>query len=47
MALENGDLEWSRNNAARLASIHLTDALRICLIVRDREAAQYEWAALR
>jgi hypothetical protein len=47
MALENGDLEWLRNNAARLAPIRLTDALRICLIVRDREPAQYERAAVR
>ncbi|HEY2768301.1 MAG TPA: hypothetical protein VGI76_08590 [Solirubrobacteraceae bacterium] len=46
-ALDRGDLEWLRRNAARLAPIRLTDALRICLIVRDREPAQYERAAVR
>ncbi len=33
-ALDPGDLEWLRYNADRLAPIRLTDALRICLIVR-------------
>lgn len=46
-ALDRGDLEWLRHNADRLAPIRLTDALRICLIVRDREPAQYERAAVR
>jgi hypothetical protein len=46
-ALDRGDLQWLRRNADQLAPIRLTDALRICLIVRDREPAQYERAAVR
>lgn len=34
-------------NAAQLGPIRLTDALRICLIVRDHDPAQYERAAVR
>jgi hypothetical protein len=45
--MEQGDLEWFRRNAARLGPIRLTDALRICLIVRDREPQLYEQAAVR
>lgn len=37
LALDRGDLEWLRENAERLAPIRLTDALRICLTVRDRD----------
>lgn len=46
-ALEQGDLEWLRKHASQLAPIRLTDALRICLIVRDREPQLYERAAVR
>lgn len=46
-ALEQGDLEWLRRNAEQLAPIRLPDALRICLIVRDREPQLYERAAVR
>jgi hypothetical protein len=46
-ALDRGDLEWLRENAERLAPIRLTDALRICLIVRDREPKRFEQAAVR
>lgn len=46
-ALDRGDLEWLRQNADRLAPVRLTDALRICLIIRDREPVQYERAAMR
>jgi hypothetical protein len=46
-ALDRGDLEWLRQNADRLAPVRLTDALRICLIIRDRESVQYERAAMR
>ena len=47
LALDRGDLEWLRRHAAELAPISLADALRICLIVRDREPEQYEKAAVR
>jgi hypothetical protein len=47
MALDRGDLEWLRENAQRLAPLRLTDALRICLIVRDQEPEQFEKAAVR
>ena len=47
LALDRGDLEWLRRHAAELAPIGLADALRICLIVRDREPEQYERAAVR
>jgi hypothetical protein len=47
LALDRGDLEWIRRHAAELAPIGLSDALRICLIVRDREPEQYEKAAVR
>jgi hypothetical protein len=33
--LERGDLEWLRHNAGEIAPMRLTDALRICLIVRE------------
>jgi hypothetical protein len=46
-ALDRGDLAWLRSNAERLAPIRLTDALRICLIVRDQEPASFERAAVR
>lgn len=46
-ALERGDLEWLRRYARELAPISLPDALRICLIVRDREPALFERAAVR
>lgn len=46
-ALEQGDLEWLRRHAERLAPIRLPDALRICLIVRDREPELYDRAAVR
>lgn len=46
-ALERGDLEWLRRNADELAPMRLTDALRVCLIVRDREPASFERAAVR
>jgi hypothetical protein len=46
-ALEQGDLEWLRAHAAQLAPVGLPDALRICLIVRDREPALFERAAVR
>jgi hypothetical protein len=46
-ALDRGDLDWLRHNASQLAPIRLTDALRICLIVRDREPASFERAAVR
>ncbi len=46
-ALEQGDLEWLRAHARQLAPIRLTDALRICLIVRDHEPQLYERAAVR
>ena len=47
MAFDRGDLDWLRRHAAELAPIRLADALRICLIVRDREPAQYEKAVVR
>jgi hypothetical protein len=47
LALDRGDLDWIRQHAAALAPIGLSDALRICLIVRDREPDQYEKAAVR
>lgn len=46
-ALEQGDLKWLRRHAEQLAPIRLTDALRICLVVRDREPQLYERAAVR
>jgi hypothetical protein len=46
-ALEQGDLEWLRSHAQELAPISLPDALRICLIVRDREPSLFERAAVR
>ncbi|MHB8533005.1 MAG: hypothetical protein ACYDC2_09810 [Solirubrobacteraceae bacterium] len=46
-ALDRGDLAWLRSNAEHLAPMRLTDALRICLIVRDREPASFERAAVR
>lgn len=46
-ALEQGDLEWLRRHAGELAPISLPDALRICLIVRDREPALFERAGVR
>jgi hypothetical protein len=47
IALDRGDLDWLRKHAAQLAPISLTDALRICLIVRDREPQLLEKAAIR
>ena len=46
-ALEQGDLEWLRRHATQIAPIRLPDALRICLIVRDREPQLFERAAVR
>lgn len=45
--LDRGNLAWLRANAERLPPINLNDALRICLIVRDREPASFERAAIR
>jgi hypothetical protein len=47
LALDRRDLDWIRRNAEELAPINLGDALRICLIVRDREPDRYEKAAVR
>jgi hypothetical protein len=40
-------LEWLRAHAQQLVPVRLTDALQICLIVRDREPQMYERAAVR
>lgn len=46
-ALDRGNLAWLRANVERLPPINLNDALRICLIVRDKEPANFERAAIR
>jgi hypothetical protein len=46
-ALEAGNLDFIRARAAELPPIRLSDALRICLLVRDRDLPRYESTALR
>jgi hypothetical protein len=46
-ALDRGDLAWLRSNADRLPQMRLPEALRICLIVRDKEPESFERAAGR
>lgn len=46
-ALDNGNLDFIRARAAELPPIRLSDALRICLLVRDRDPPRYERTALR
>lgn len=40
-------MQFIRAHAATLAPIHLPDALRICLMVRDQDPERYEAAAVR
>jgi len=46
-ALERGNLQLVRAAAGELPAIRLDDALRVCLLIRDRDPERYERAALR
>jgi hypothetical protein len=46
-ALQSGSLPLVRAAAAELPTIRLDDALRVCLLIRERDPEQYERAALR
>jgi len=46
-ALARGNLQLVRAAAAELPTIRLDDALRVCLLIRDRDPERYERAALR
>src|ERR1700722_18369613 len=46
-ALEKGNLQLVRAAAGELPTIRLDDALRVCLLIRDRDPQRYERAALR
>jgi hypothetical protein len=46
-ALERGNLQLVRAAAGELPTIRLDDALRVCLLIRDRDPQRYERAALR
>src|ERR1700722_2771642 len=46
-ALGQGNLQLVRAAAGELATIRLDDALRVCLLIRDRDSQRYERAALR
>lgn len=46
-ALDGGDLQRVRALAARMGDVALDDALRICLLMRDREPERYEQAVVR
>lgn len=46
-ALQTGNLALVRAAALELPTIRLDDALRVCLLIRDNDPAQYERAALR
>ena len=46
-ALERGNLQLVRAAAGELPTIRLDDALRVCLLIRDRDPDRYERAALR
>jgi hypothetical protein len=46
-ALGTGNLALIRTAAAELPQINLDDALRICLVIREREPASFDRAACR
>jgi len=46
-ALQAGNLVLVRAAASELPTIRLDDALRVCLLIRDRDPERYERAALR
>jgi hypothetical protein len=46
-ALQQGNLQLVRAAAGELPTIRLDDALRVCLLIRDRDPQRYERAALR
>ena len=46
-ALQKGNLQLVRAAAGELPTIRLDDALRVCLLIRDRDPQRYERAALR
>ncbi|HEU4976721.1 MAG TPA: hypothetical protein VFT50_16625 [Baekduia sp.] len=46
-ALRTGNLTIIRAAAAELPAIRLDDALQVCVVLRDREPASYERAAVR
>jgi hypothetical protein len=46
-ALQQGNLQLVRASAGELPTIRLDDALRVCLLIRDRDPQRYERAALR
>jgi hypothetical protein len=46
-ALDTGNLALIRTAAAELPQVNLDDALRICLVIREREPASFDRAACR
>ena len=46
-ALDAGDLEFVRRYAREQGPVDLGDALRVCLLTRDRDPGQFERAAVR
>ncbi len=46
-ALDSGNLGRIRQLAARTGTVTLSDALRICLLIRDEDPDRYGRAALR
>ena len=46
-ALDAGDLEFVRRYAREQGPVDLGDALRVCLLIRDRDPGQFERAAVR
>ena len=46
-ALDSGNLALIRTAAAELPQVNLDDALRICLVIREREPASFDRVACR
>jgi hypothetical protein len=46
-ALDSGNLALIRGAAAELPQVPLDDALRVCLLLRDKEPARYGRAVVR
>ncbi len=46
-AIDAGDLDFLRRYAREDGKIRLDDALRVCLLIRDRDPERFERAAVR
>jgi hypothetical protein len=46
-AIDAGDLEFIRRHSEEFAPVRLSDALQICLLLRDQHPERFERAAVR